>query len=141
MLPEPCRRGRIAIFLTDPCARIGEALDLAEVPDEQWAADSGECLDHADLERQLGAVDTATLEALVTAGIVERTDRPGVYLPTDDRIIGNRGRLVDRGDAAGPSRGGAIPRVDRSRRAPSTRVSGVPDDGGESRNRFTRAGV
>ncbi|WP_026919345.1 MerR family transcriptional regulator [Gordonia shandongensis] len=124
LIPKPLRRGRVAIyterhlaklrainkllgngftlshsatFLTDPRARIGEALDLSEVLGEQWSKGHGTQVTRADLEAMLGPLDEATLAALVDADIVRPTGRAGVYATADDAIVANLGRLVDRG--------------------------------------------
>ncbi|ADG80091.1 Transcriptional regulator, MerR family OS=Tsukamurella paurometabola (strain ATCC 8368 / DSM/ CCUG 35730 / CIP 100753 / JCM 10117 / KCTC 9821 / NBRC 16120/ NCIMB 702349 / NCTC 13040) OX=521096 GN=Tpau_3512 PE=4 SV=1 [Tsukamurella paurometabola] len=124
LLPQPLRRGRVAIytekhlrnlkainkllssgftlkhiatFLTNPGARIGDALELNEILDEPWSATERPLLRRDELEERLGPLDDAALAGLIAAGIVTETVEDGVYEAADSRIIGNLGRLVDRG--------------------------------------------
>ncbi|MEC4615497.1 MerR family transcriptional regulator [Tsukamurella tyrosinosolvens] len=124
LLPQPLRRGRVAIytekhlrnllainkllsngfnlghiatFLTNPGARIGDALDLTEILDEPWASGKGPVLDRGDLEARLGPLDDAALASMIEAGVVAETDEPGRYEAADRHIVGNLARLVGRG--------------------------------------------
>lgn len=126
LLPRPLRRGRVAIyterhlanlraiskllnsgftlkhiatFLTDPTARVGEVLDLAELLDESWATETPAPISRRDLERRLGALDEATLAELVEARIVEATSDPETFEAVDPTIIDNLSELVGRGMA------------------------------------------
>jgi DNA-binding transcriptional MerR regulator len=124
LLPQPLRRGRVAIytdrhlkklrainkllgngfqikhiatFLTNPGARVGEALDLAELLDESWATDPRIEISREGLEGRLGTLDEATLVDLVEAGVLVGTDDPDRYEAVDPHIIDNLAQLVERG--------------------------------------------
>ncbi|WP_336671288.1 MerR family transcriptional regulator [Tsukamurella sp. USMM236] len=124
LLPQPLRRGRVAIytekhlrnllainkllgngfnlghiatFLTNPGARIGDALDLNDILDEPWASADRPVLSRAELESRLGPLDEDALAALLGAGIVTETAESGRYEAADRHIIGNLARLVAKG--------------------------------------------
>ncbi len=124
LLPKPLRRGRVAIytekhlrnlqainkllgkgftlghiatFLTNPGARIGDALDLTEILDEPWASRRRPVLDRAELQARLGPLDDAALASLIDAGVLAETGEPGRYEAADPNIIANLARLVARG--------------------------------------------
>lgn len=124
LLPKPLRRGRVAIytekhlrnllainkllskgftlghiatFLTNPGARIGDALDLDEILDEPWASSHRPVLDREELDARLGPLDDAALASLLEAGVLTETAEPGRYEAADRRIIGNLSRLVAKG--------------------------------------------
>ena len=124
LLPKPLRRGRVAIytekhvrnllainkllskgftlghiatFLTNPGARIGDALDLTEILDEPWATGKRPVLEREDLEARLGPLDDAALTGLIDAGVLAATEEPDRYEAADPHIVGNLARLVDKG--------------------------------------------
>ncbi|KXO98816.1 MerR family transcriptional regulator [Tsukamurella pseudospumae] len=124
LLPKPLRRGRVAIytekhvrnllainkllgkgftlghiatFLTNPGARIGDALDLAEIIDEPWASTRRPVLDREELQARLGPLDDAALASLLDAGVLSETGEPGRYEAADAHIVGNLARLVGKG--------------------------------------------
>lgn len=124
LLPQPLRRGRVAIytekhlrnllainkllsngfnlghiatFLTNPGARIGDALDLNEILDEPWASAKRPVLDREELEARLGPLDDAAVASLIDAGVLAETDDPDRYEAADPNIVPNLGRLVDKG--------------------------------------------
>ncbi|ETA04713.1 MerR family transcriptional regulator [Gordonia alkanivorans] len=124
LLPQPLRRGRVAIytekhlrklrainqllssgftlkhistFLTNPTARVGDALELNDILDEYWADTERPQLSRKQLEQRLGPLDDATLARLVGAGIITETEEPGVFEAADTHVVDNLRRLVERG--------------------------------------------
>lgn len=124
LLPQPLRRGRVAIytekhlrnlrainkllgsgftlkhiatFMTNPGARIGDALELNEILDEHWSSTSRPEITRDELDERFGPLDDAQVAALVRAGVISETARDGVYEAIDGRIIGNLAKLVRRG--------------------------------------------
>ncbi|MCF8607257.1 MerR family transcriptional regulator [Gordonia sp. HY442] len=124
LLPAPLRRGRVAIyterhlanlraindllgkgfnlkhiatFLTNPRARVGEALELADVLGEHWSRESRRRMSRRELAAKLGAADDETVDRLVSAGIVSRIDGSNDVQAIDSRIVDNLAALIDRG--------------------------------------------
>ncbi|MDP0398160.1 MerR family transcriptional regulator [Tsukamurella strandjordii] len=124
LLPQPLRRGRVAIytekhlrnlrainkllssgftlkhiatFLTNPTARIGDALELNEILDEPWATAERPRYTRDELVERFGTLGDDDIATLIRAGIVTETTDPGVYQAVDSGIIGNLARLVHRG--------------------------------------------
>ncbi|MEU6558590.1 MerR family transcriptional regulator [Nocardia nova] len=124
LLPQPLRRGRVAIytekhlrnllainkllsngftlkhiatFLTNPGARIGDALDVADILDEPWSSSDRPVLTRAELEDRLGPLDDAALAALIEGSVLSETGEPGRYEAAAPHIIENLARLVDKG--------------------------------------------
>ncbi|WP_439029797.1 MerR family transcriptional regulator [Gordonia terrae] len=124
LLPQPLRRGRVAIytekhlrnlrainkllgsgftlkhiatFMTNPGARIGDALELNEILDEHWSSTTHPEITREELADRFGSLDDDEVAALLRAGVITETERDGVYKAVDRRIIGNLARLVRRG--------------------------------------------
>lgn len=124
LLPQPLRRGRVAIytekhlrnlrainkllssgftlkhiatFLTNPSARIGDALELNEILDEPWSTSERPHYSRAELDERFDGLTDDGIATLLRAGIVTETAEPGVYEAVDGRIVRNLARLVHRG--------------------------------------------
>ncbi|MGO3326097.1 MerR family transcriptional regulator [Gordonia sp. (in: high G+C Gram-positive bacteria)] len=124
LLPAPFRRGRVAIyterhlanlraindllgkgfnlkhiatFLTDPRARVGEALELTDVLGEHWSREPSRRMSRRELAVKLGMADDATVDRLVGAGIVSRIEGSEDVQAIDARIVDNLATLIDRG--------------------------------------------
>ncbi|MCF8587770.1 MerR family transcriptional regulator [Gordonia liuliyuniae] len=124
LLPMPLRRGRVAIyterhlanlraindllgkgfnlkhiatFLTNPRARVGEALELPDVLGEHWSREPRRRMTTREVAAKLGSADDATIDQLVRAGIVRRIDGTTDVEAVDARIVDNLATLIDRG--------------------------------------------
>ncbi|WOC14002.1 MerR family transcriptional regulator [Gordonia sp. MP11Mi] len=124
LLPMPLRRGRVAIyterhlanlraindllgkgfnlkhiatFLTNPRARVGEALELSDVLGEQWSREPHRRMSTREVAAKLGSADDGTIDQLVRAGIVRRIDGSSDVEAVDPRIVDNLATLIDRG--------------------------------------------
>lgn len=124
LLPAPLRHGRVAVyterhlanlraindllgkgfnlkhiatFLTDPRARVSEALELSDVLGEHWSRQPRRRLSRRELAAKVGAADDEAIDNLVRAGIVSRIEGSSDVEAVDSHIVDNFARLVDRG--------------------------------------------